>query len=527
MQQPPKTTRKRLPKRAAHARALAAASTALGNVDNADADLDEDEMSHTVLQRGSACLSCRKRKLKCDAARPACRKCLTAGRPDECVYDDGKQKTRTQLLQEKVKELEEKLLSLESTNGASEDGSVEESPDQPPPLAPAIISLPNGTLSSTGPGSGEPTNTYAPQSLFGEAPQDAQTHYDTFLNRDTGTLQVFSQQDTSTANLLDVTSGRAPSWLGDFTNFDSAPTTKSVGSDFANLSLARAIGSPPDNDINHQLTAFLTGSAITSGTHVGFSSMSNPGGQPTVPSQFIDVTASYGVMPDPALSFNLDSFPDVDGVPARWLDQDQLPTNIRNYLIDLFLPHRHRCGFEVHIGRFLASLDLPIDKRPHPLLEGQHHNSAAVRFDRGTTFWHEFRATDTALSRIAQTLPHIHSGAGINDTSSLIFVHTFIHGSTIQLHAPFLDTHPSSYERCVQAAAAAMKVVYMIDNIDAKNFHMLMGLSWMCVADVLKREIRRKRSVSDEDGARKSEQELEALVAVMKRLRQVYPVLGE
>ncbi|KAG8693181.1 hypothetical protein FRC08_009286, partial [Ceratobasidium sp. 394] len=51
-------------------------------------------------------------------------------------------------------------------------------------------------------------------------------------------------------------------------------------------------------------------------------------------------------------------------------------------------------------------------------------------------------------------------------------------------------------------------------------------LSWMCVADVLKREIRRKRSVSDEDGARKSEQELEALVAVMKRLRQVYPVLG-
>ncbi|KAG8682354.1 hypothetical protein FRC08_015018, partial [Ceratobasidium sp. 394] len=369
MQQPPKTTRKRLPKRAAHARALAAASTALGNADNGDADLDDDEMSHTVLQRGSACLSCRKRKLKCDAVRPACRKCVTAGRPDECVYDEGKQKTRTQLLQEKVKELEDKLLSLESANGGSDEGSVEESPDQPPPLAPAIISLPNGTLASNGPGSVEPTTTYPPQSLFGEAPQDAQTHYDTFLNRDTGTLQVFSQQDTSTTNLLDVTSGRAPSWLGDFTNFDSTPTTsKSVGADFANLSLARGIGAAPDNDINNQLTAFLTGSALTSGTHVGFSSMSNPGGQPTVPSQFIDITASYGVVPDPALSFNLDAFPDVDGVPARWLDQDQLPTNIRNYLIDLFLPHRHRCGFEVHIGRFLASLDLPIDKRPHPCL---------------------------------------------------------------------------------------------------------------------------------------------------------------
>ena len=52
-------------------------------------------------------------------------------------------------------------------------------------------------------------------------------------------------------------------------------------------------------------------------------------------------------------------------------------------------------------------------------------------------------------------------------------------------------------------------------------------LSWMCVADVLKRELRRKRGISDESGAQKSEQELEALVTVMKRLRQVYPVLGE
>jgi hypothetical protein len=49
----------------------------------------------------------------------------------------------------------------------------------------------------------------------------------------------------------------------------------------------------------------------------------------------------------------------------------------------------------------------------------------------------------------------------------------------------------------------------------------------MCVADILKREINRKRSISDDEGARKSEQELMALVAVMKRLRQVYPVLGE
>ncbi|CAE6434361.1 unnamed protein product [Rhizoctonia solani] len=748
-----KTTRKRLPKRGAHARALAAA--AIATAESRDLDLDDDEMSHTVLQRGSACLSCRKRKLKCDAVRPACRKCTTAGRADECQYDDGKQKTRTQLLQEKVKELEEKLKSLESSSNGSDEGDPMGSPDQPPPLAPAIVSLSNGTISPNGQASDQLIGGYG-RGLFEDPPPDEQTHYDALLNRDTGTLQVFNQQDHS-GNMLDVANGQAPPWLGEFPNFETSSGSKTVDTDFAGIPLNGAVGSAGDVGLERQLTAYLNRSSLSSGTNVGFSSMPSVSGQPAVPSQFIDITASYGVVPDPALSFTLDAFPDIDGVPARWLDQDQLPTNIRNYLIDLFMPHRHRCGFEVHIGRFLASLDLPINKRPHPclmnsiyllgchyapggslshlepmflsrartalaeslehadrlkdflfasallacyfyfkgrLLEGQHHNSAAVRFamscglhqisspvwrgseyattatgsapwqvtsmslrragsmldpprdpielyelinifwltfitdragslgtglphaikddeittvfprplqefeegtitddtnatitnmyedgnhaqdaskdslhclrvkslallerssrlstvpeegkwttrslntqtdpvgylleERDKKFWGEFWATDQALERIAQTLPHIHSGMGINDTSSLIFVHTFVQGSTIQLHLPFVEKNSGLYERSVKAAEAAMKVVHAIDNIDAKNFHMLMGLSWICVSDILKREVRRKRSVGDAEGARQTEQELEALFSAMKRLRQVYPVL--
>ncbi|CAE6350764.1 unnamed protein product [Rhizoctonia solani] len=723
-----KTTRKRLPKRGAHARALAAAAAA----ESRELDIDDDEMSHTVLQRGSACLSCRKRKLKCDAVRPACRKCTTAGRADECHYDDGKQKTRTQLLQEKVKELEEKLKSLESGSNGSDEGDSMLSPDQPPALAPAIVSLSNGTISPNGQASEQLSGGYG-RGLFEDPPVNERTHYDALLNRDTGTLQVFNQQEHS-GNLLDVANGQAPPWLGEFSNFETSSGSKTVDTDFAGIPLAGT----SDGGLERQLTAYLNGSSLSSGTNVGFSSMPSTSGQPAAPSQFIDITASYGVVPDPALSFTLDAFPDIDGVPARWLDQDHLPTHIRNYLIDLFMPHRHRCGFEVHIGRFLASLDLPINKRPHPclmnaiyllgchyapggslshleplflsrartalaeslehadrlkdflfasallacyfyfkgrLLEGQHHNSAAVRFamscglhqisspvwrgseyattatgsapwqvtsmslrragsmldpprdpielyelinifwltfitdragslgtglphaikddeittvfprplqefeegtvtndtnatitnmyedgnhaqdaskdslhclrvkslallerssrlstvpeeERDKKFWGEFWATDRALERIAQTLPHIHSGMGINDTSSLIFVHTFVQGSTIQLHLPFVETDSGSYDRSVKAADAAMNVVHMIDNIDAKNFHMLMGLSWICVSDILKREIHRKRGIADDEGARRTERELEALFAAMKRLRQVYPVLG-
>lgn len=74
------------------------------------------------LQRGSACLSCRKRKMKCDGSRPICQQCSRANRSADCEYDDGKTKTRTQLLQEKIHRLEFRLQQLEGT--APEKGNV-------------------------------------------------------------------------------------------------------------------------------------------------------------------------------------------------------------------------------------------------------------------------------------------------------------------------------------------------------------------------------------------------------------------
>lgn len=211
--------------------------------------------------------------------------------------------------------------------GSEEEGS----PDQPPPLAPAIITIPGETITPNSQASAQMMGGYS-ESLFDDSPQAAQAHYNALLNRNTGTLQVFNQQEHSATNILDIANGQAPAWLGDFTNLEPTSGSKSMEDDFSGISLARGVGPAADNNLERQLTAYLNGSALSSGTNVGFSSMSTPPGQPAVPSQFIDITASYGVVPDPSLSFTLDAFPDIDGVPARWLDQDQLPNNIRNYL---------------------------------------------------------------------------------------------------------------------------------------------------------------------------------------------------
>ncbi|KZP34452.1 hypothetical protein FIBSPDRAFT_906516 [Athelia psychrophila] len=65
------------------------------------------------LARGRACLRCRKRKMRCDGAKPACQQCIKAKKPDACEYDDGKGKTRTQILRENITRLEQRIRELE------------------------------------------------------------------------------------------------------------------------------------------------------------------------------------------------------------------------------------------------------------------------------------------------------------------------------------------------------------------------------------------------------------------------------
>ncbi|KAF1346735.1 hypothetical protein BDV97DRAFT_225160 [Delphinella strobiligena] len=58
-----------------------------------------------------ACQTCRKRKTKCDGARPVCRNCAKRY-SDECVYDYDGHETRTTALKRKIIELQKDVLRL-------------------------------------------------------------------------------------------------------------------------------------------------------------------------------------------------------------------------------------------------------------------------------------------------------------------------------------------------------------------------------------------------------------------------------
>jgi len=55
----------------------------------------------------------RKRKMRCDGTRPSCQQCTRAKKGDGCEYDDGKGKTRTQILRETIVKLEQRVKELE------------------------------------------------------------------------------------------------------------------------------------------------------------------------------------------------------------------------------------------------------------------------------------------------------------------------------------------------------------------------------------------------------------------------------
>jgi hypothetical protein len=56
---------------------------------------------------------------RCDGNKPACQQCCRAKKPDACEYDDGKGKTRTQLLRETIVRLEQRIRELEDPDYVS------------------------------------------------------------------------------------------------------------------------------------------------------------------------------------------------------------------------------------------------------------------------------------------------------------------------------------------------------------------------------------------------------------------------
>lgn len=89
----------------------------------------ENRRKRQSLRRGTACVRCRSKKLKCTGERPTCSVCTNSKKPVECVYEEPPKKvpkirrrqTRLQQIEEQIAERTRELDSLQTArmNGKS------------------------------------------------------------------------------------------------------------------------------------------------------------------------------------------------------------------------------------------------------------------------------------------------------------------------------------------------------------------------------------------------------------------------
>lgn len=109
------------------------------------------------LQRGKACISCRRRKIKCDGDRPTCGQCIRGNRLDDCEYTDSQGRSRTYMLEQEIGRLQARLQELEhpehtmptvALHHPYSSSDVPQGPSVPYDFQPSYISTPISSASS-------------------------------------------------------------------------------------------------------------------------------------------------------------------------------------------------------------------------------------------------------------------------------------------------------------------------------------------------------------------------------------------
>ncbi|PAV16776.1 hypothetical protein PNOK_0839600 [Pyrrhoderma noxium] len=77
---------------------------------------------NSTLLRGKACIICRRRKMKCDGARPHCSQCIKSKKAMDCEYTDNQGRPRIEVLEENIALLQARIFELE--NPQSSDRNV-------------------------------------------------------------------------------------------------------------------------------------------------------------------------------------------------------------------------------------------------------------------------------------------------------------------------------------------------------------------------------------------------------------------
>ncbi|KAG8967274.1 hypothetical protein FRC05_002120 [Tulasnella sp. 425] len=320
-----------------------------------------------------------------------CPACSRGRRTNECVYEEAKVKTKTQVLQSRIRELEAKMKRMaerERQIAASNGGS--------PPITPPTT----GSSSSK-------RRTTLPSAV-----QHAQPMHSNSVPM----LAVPPRSDSTDSFSFNITSSSSGpfdplSGLGPSSAWTSQTDLSSFGQSELLQNVAATLDGRPHSSSNASWTSATSGLSSTpaNGNWLDILPQADP-----VPIFPVDPVASYSstamditvapasltpssFIPRPtSLASNFSASPSLsttvstahsstvssppstsweDDVRLSTLDLtragdvDDVPPEISRQLITIFMQHRRQCMFEVHPERFLQAVNSPDpSQRPHPAL---------------------------------------------------------------------------------------------------------------------------------------------------------------
>ncbi|KAG8927634.1 hypothetical protein FRC01_007141 [Tulasnella sp. 417] len=349
-----------------------------------------------VLARGNACLCCRRRKLvkmrRNQAAlwTPPPPACSRGRRTNECVYEEAKVKTKTQVLQSRIRELEAKMKRMAErerqiittsgsppitppTTGSSSSKRRTTLPSAVQPAQPLhsnsvpMLAVPprsdsadsfSFNISSTSSGAFDPLSGLGSSSAWTSQTDLSSFGQSELLQNVAATLDA-RPHSSSNASWTSATSGlssTAPNgnWLDILPQAD--PTPMFPVDPIASYSSA----APMD--------VTITPAALTPNSFIPRPTMaSNFSPSPSL-STAVSTGHSSSVSSPPSTSWEDDvRFSTLD--LTRTGDVDDVPPEISRQLLNIFMQHRRQCMFEVHPDRFLQAVNSPDpSQRPHPAL---------------------------------------------------------------------------------------------------------------------------------------------------------------
>ncbi|KAF8997582.1 hypothetical protein BDQ17DRAFT_1248425 [Cyathus striatus] len=481
------------------------------------------------LQRGGACVNCRRRKMRCDGARPVCGQCEHAGRPDDCEYVSGQERSRTQILEENISRLEARIQELQNPNVGVPGVSLHQPYGGPSPQLPSSLDPPAQLVEKL-------LNYFLPYgSEFGLFLQPSRLRASTLSGAPAGHPTRPTPALLCTMYLWGVSLSQDPGLL----SYEESYLNRAVQQASTALS-----GSHP-HKVVHALQAevllsyyFFSKGRFPEGKYhvtVAVSTAVSAGLTRLRSRQPVQTNGAFALSPpsDPIEEgeriaafwtvFNLDKYwsaalesspnmaftgstPETQ-VDTPWplemtdYEQGRFPSNIRtSHTLQKFITGASTSDSGMSSKAFLSKAAL-LWERANQLAQEW---SPRLSQDQYNSFINAFSSFDALLTHTQSSvgsISQIISGAtNPEQLRTLIVAYSVLHASTIRLHTVFASTEASKL-KIMSSARSVIDIIVASRQRNLIHLNPIIGTAWVDASQVVVNEIVALRSVRSSTGS--------------------------